>query len=201
VLEVDQTDVPSLRVGQPAKVSIDAFPGETFPGVVAEIGSSPIRGASALGGAATGTDYEVKVTLTSHPPGIRPGLTVTSDITTATRTGALAVPIGALVLQQPGTPAAGGPPAAGNPPAAPTPGQPTSVATRSRDVEGVFVVEGGKAVFRKATTGIKGELDVEVLDGLKEGEEIVVGPFRALRELKEGTQVRVDNRERPGLER
>jgi HlyD family secretion protein len=75
------------------------------------------------------------------------------------------------------------------------------VATRSRDVEGVFVVEGGRAVFRKATTGIKGELDVEVLDGLKEGEEIVVGPFRALRELKEGTQVRVDNRERPGLER
>jgi HlyD family secretion protein len=108
------------------------------------------------------------------------------------------VPIGALVLQQPGAP---GTPATGNPPAAPTPGPPTSVATRSRDVEGVFVVEGGRAVFRKATTGIKGELDVEVLDGLKEGEEIVVGPFRALRELKEGTQVRVDNRERPGLER
>jgi HlyD family secretion protein len=198
VLEVDQTDVPSLKIGQPAKVSIDAFPGETFPGVVAEIGSSPIRGTSALGGVATGTDYEVKVTLTSHPPGIRPGLTVTSDITTATRTGAIAVPIGALVLQQPGAP---GMPAAGGPPTAPTPGQPTSVATRSRDVEGVFVVDGGKVAFRKTTTGIKGELDVEVLDGLKEGDEIVVGPFRALRELKDGAQVRVDNQERPGLER
>jgi HlyD family secretion protein len=198
VLEVDQTDVPSLKIGQPAKVSIDAFPGETFPGVVSEIGSSPIRGTSALGGAATGTDYEVKVTLTSHPSGVRPGLTVTADITTATREGVLAVPIGALVLQQP---AAAATPAAGATPAAPTPGQPASSSTRGRDVEGVFVVESGKAAFRQTTTGIKGELDVEVLEGVKDGEEIVVGPFRALRELKDGAQVQVSKQERPGPER
>ena len=198
VLEVDQTDVPSLKIGQPAKVSIDAFPGETFPGVVAEIGSSPIRGTSALGGAATGTDYEVKVTLTTHPPGVRPGLTVTADITTATREAALAVPIGALVLQQPAPPAT---PAAGAAAAAPAPGPPASAGGRGRDVEGVFVVESGKAVFRQTSTGIKGELDVEVLEGVKEGEEIIVGPFRALRELKDGAQVQVGKQERPGPER
>ncbi|MFZ5788271.1 MAG: efflux RND transporter periplasmic adaptor subunit, partial [Acidobacteriota bacterium] len=101
VLEVDQTDVPQLAIGQPAQVVIDAFPGQTFPGVVSEIGSSPIRGTTQMGGQATGTDYEVKVTLSQHPKGVRPGLTVTSDITTDTRAGALAVPIGALVLRRP----------------------------------------------------------------------------------------------------
>ena len=200
VLEVDQTDVPQLKIGQPAQVVIDAFPGETFPGVVAEIGSSPIRGTSQLGGAATGTDYEVKVTLTKHPEGVRPGLTVTADITTDTRSAALAVPIGALVLRQPepvGSPAAGARSGSGEAEAASTP-KPEPVAARARDIEGVYVVEAGKAVFKPAKTGVKGEMDIEVLDGLAEGDEIVVGPFRALRELKPGADIVVDNSNKPG---
>ena len=198
-LEVDQTDVPSLRLAQKAAVHIDAFPDETFPGEVSEIGSSPLQGTSALGGAATGTDYQVKVTLLKHPERIRPGLTVTADITTSTRQGALTVPIGALVLRQPeakGTPAAA-------PTAAPSAaGKPEAVAARSRDVEGVYVVAGkaGKVEFRPVKTGIKGELDVEVVDGLKGDEQIVVGPFKALRELKPGSQVVVDNSEHAGSE-
>jgi HlyD family secretion protein len=192
-LEVDQTDVPSLRLGQKAAVRIDAFPDQTFPGEVSEIGSSPLQGTSALGGAATGTDYQVKVTLLKHPKDIRPGLTVTADITTATRENVLTVPIGALVLRQ----------SEGEPtpvPEAKVPGKPESVASRARDIEGVYVVAGKKAEFRPVKTGIKGELDVEVTDGLKAGDEIVVGPFKALRELKPGAAITVDNSEKAASE-
>jgi HlyD family secretion protein len=192
VLEVDQTDVPELRLGQKAAVRIDAFPDQTFPGEVSEIGSSPIQGTSALGGAATGTDYEVKVTLLKHPLHIRPGLTVTADITTATRDRVLTVPIGALVLRQPeakGTPGAAKP----APTPTPVPGRPEPVVARAKDVEGVYVVGGGKAEFRPVSTGIKGEMDVEAVSGLREGEEVVVGPFKALLGLSPGAQVVVDN--------
>jgi HlyD family secretion protein len=200
VLEVDQTDVPELRIGQKAAIRIDAFPEQTFPGEVSEIGSSPIQGTSALGGAATGTDYEVKVTLLKHPEHIRPGLTVTADITTATRDDALTVPIGALVLRQPeakGTPGASK--AAPTPP--PVGGKPETVAARSKDIEGVYVVAAGKAEFRPVTTGIKGEMDVEAMNGLKEGEQIVVGPFKALRDLTPGAQIVVDNSMKAGAEK
>jgi len=193
VLEVDQTDVPLLRLGQKASVLLDAFPDHPFPGEVAEIGSSPIN-TSTLGTQATGTDYEVKVTLLSHPPGIRPGLTVTADVTTATEKGVLAVPIGALVLR--GAEAKGTPGA----PNATDPGQPEAVSSRARDVEGIYVVKGSKVEFRPVTTGIKGEMDVEVKSGLEEGEEIVVGPFKALRELAPGTQIVVDNAQHAGPE-
>jgi HlyD family secretion protein len=202
VLEVDQTDMPQLRIGQKASIRIDAFPDESFPGEVSEIGSSPIRGTSALGGAATGTDYEVKVTLLKHPERIRPGLTVTADITTASRDKVLTVPVGALVLRQPEPkPTATGAKGVPTPAAAPTPAKPASPGSRPKEIEGVYVVAAKKAEFRPVTTGIKGEMDVEVVTGLKEGEEVVVGPFKALRDLKPGAQVVVDNSERAGLER
>ncbi len=207
VLEVDQTDVPQLHIGQKASVRIDAFPDQSFPGEVSEIGSSPIRGTSALGGAATGTDYEVKVTLTKHPERIRPGLTVTADITTATRSNVLTVPVGALVLRQPETKPTPGPAKASKEPtkapATPTapPAAPGSGGSRPKDIEGVYVVVGRKAEFRPVTAGIKGEMDVEVTSGLKDGDEVIVGPFRALRDLNPGASVTVDNTERPGQEK
>lgn len=200
VLEVDQTDVPQLRVGQKATVLIDAFPDQPFPGEVSEIGSSPIRGTSQLGTAATGTDYEVKVTLLKHPERIRPGLTVTADITTATAASVLAVPIGALVLRSPDALKPGATPTAAVATPTAAPGTPESVASRTKDVEGIYVVESGKVAFHPVKTGIKGELEVEVTEGLKGGEEVVIGPFRALRELAPGKQVVVDNTERPGME-
>jgi HlyD family secretion protein len=207
VLEVDQTDVPQLRIAQKASVRIDAFPDQSFPGEVSEIGSSPIRGTSALGGAATGTDYEVKVTLLKHPERIRPGLTVTADITTATRDKALTVPVGALVIRQPEAKPTRGPAKATKEPTKPTATPTTAPAkaepgsSKPRDIEGVYVVVGKKAEFRPVTTGVKGEMDVEVVSGLKEGDEVVVGPFKALRDLTPGAQVTVDNTERAGLEK
>jgi HlyD family secretion protein len=207
VLEVDQTDVPQLRIGQKATVRIDAFPDETFPGGVSEIGSSPLRGTSALGGVATGTDYEVKVTLLRHPERIRPGLTVTADITTATREKVLTVPVGALVLRQPEAKPTPGPAKAAKEPTKPVP-TPTAApakadagSSKPKDIEGVYVVVAKKAEFRSVTTGIKGEMDVEVVGGLKDGDEVVIGPFKALRDLKPGAAVMVDNSERAGQER
>ena len=195
VLEVDQTDVPLLRLGQPASVLLDAFPDAPYPGTVAEIASSPIQGTSSLGTAATGTDYEVKVTLLSHPAGIRPGLTVTADVTTATRKDVLTVPIGALMLREAGP---AGTPGATSAAPAPASNGPQAVTSRSRDVEGVYVAAGGKVEFRPVKTGVKGELDVEILDGLKEGEVIVVGPFRALRQLAPGAAIVVSNAQEAG---
>lgn len=195
VLEVDQTDVPHLRVGQPAEVLVDAFPGRPFPGVVSEIGSSPIQRPSAISGQPTGTDYEVRVALEENPPGVRPGLTVTADVVTATRKGVLTIPIGALVLQQQGEegrPRGRAREPGGEEEAVPTRDEPASIASRAREVEGVFVVEDGKVVFRPVRTGIRGETDVEALEGPKEGDEVVVGPFKALRELEDGNAVRVD---------
>ncbi len=201
VLDVDQTDVPLLRLGQPASVLIDAFPGKPFPGVVSEIGSSPIRGTTSLGQAATGTDYEVKVALTSHPAGIRPGLTVTSDITTDTRKGVLTVPIGALVLRSEDE-GKGGPPKTEDGVESRRKGEEVAtVASRTRDVEGIYVARDGKAAFKAVTTGIKGELDLEVVKGIDAGDEVIVGPFKALRELKPDAKVLVDNSERAELDK
>jgi HlyD family secretion protein len=195
VLEVDQTDVPLLRLGQRASVLVDAFPDRPFPGVVTEIGSSPIQRTSAISGQPTGTDYEVKITLDTAPDGVRPGLTVTADVVTETRAGALAIPIGALVVRQARDARA---PAEDDRPdddadSAPAPTTDVAtVASREREEEGVYVIEGGTAVFRPVETGIRGEMDLEVVAGLDEGQQIVVGPFRALRELKDGQAVRID---------
>ncbi len=196
VLEVDQTDVPLLRLGQPASVLIDAFPAKPFPAVVSEIGSSPIRGTTSLGQAATGTDYEVKAALTSHPTGIRPGLTVTADITTDTRKGVLTVPIGALVLRSEDEGKGAASKQEEGVESRRKADEVATVASRTRDIEGVYVVRDGKAACKPVTTGIKGELDLEVVGGLAAGAEVIVGPFKALRELKPDTKVVVDNSER-----
>jgi HlyD family secretion protein len=210
VLEVDQTDMPRVRLGQPARVLIDAFPDRPFAASVSEIGSSPIQGASALGGQATGTDYEVKARLAQAPEGVRPGLTVTADITTDRRAGVLKVPIGALVLRQAEEDEATKKGSEEEEGISTEEERLATVASRERDVEGVYVVEQlkparkgqqtGKVVFRPVTAGARGELDIEIVSGLKEGDVVVTGPFKALRELKPGGDVVVDNSESAELD-
>jgi HlyD family secretion protein len=173
-LEVDETSIPSVKLGQKARVRIDAYPNRTFQGEVTEVGGSPIL--AATGAANTAIRFLVKVQIKDPPPDVKPGLSVQADILTGFRPKVLVVPIQALVVRdrerKPGDVAAGAP----------------------RDEEGVFLLDGGKtgeARFQPIQTGLLGELSLEVVSGLKGGETLIVGPFKSLRTLKPGDPVKV----------
>ena len=188
-MEVDETDIPNVKVGQKAKLTLDAWPDEKYEGVVTEIGGSPIT-KSALGTDATAVNFKVKVQLKDPPAGIRPGFSVSGEIETDRRANALAIPIPALVVAEESSLKRA---EKGKKPE-PTPAPSAADKDKKKDVEGVFVVgKDGKVDFRKVKTGITAELMIEVVDGLKEGDEIVSGPFRALRALRIGDRVKVDN--------
>lgn len=176
-LEVDETSVPSVRVGQEARVRIDAYPNKTFTGVVSEVGGSPIL--PPAGSATNAIKFKVKVQIKDPPPDVKPGLSVQSDILTGFRAKALVVPIQALVIRdrevKPGDAEAGTP----------------------RDEEGVFLMEAGKARFQPIRTGLVGELTLEVVSGLSGGETLVSGPFKALRALKPGDPVKREEPKKP----
>lgn len=171
-MEIDETSIPSVALGQDARVHVDAYPNKTFDGVVTEVGNSPINATQGLQNEAI--KFKVKVQLKNPPPGIKPGLSVQADILTGFRSKALTVPLQALVVRD-AEPRKAGEPAPVTPP---------------KEQEGVFLIEAGKAVFKPITTGLLGELSVEVTDGLKEGETLITGPFKDLRSLKPGDLVR-----------
>ena len=167
VMEVDETDMPAVRIGQRATVTIDAFPNKTFSGLVTEVGSSPITDRARTAAAADAVNFEVKIQLENPPAGVRPGFSASADIVTGTRSKAVAIPIQALVVREkPGT--------AGKP----------------QDEEGVFLFETGKVRFVPVKTGLSGENLMEVVTGIDAGRQIVTGPFRALREIKDGSKVK-----------
>ncbi|HXI04457.1 MAG TPA: efflux RND transporter periplasmic adaptor subunit [Candidatus Saccharimonadales bacterium] len=174
VLMVDETDTPSIKVGQDAVLDIDAYPGRTFKGVVTEVGHSPILpDDSDLQGLTTTSDainFKVKVKLADPPPEIRPGFSVTADIITGRKQNVSAVPLAAVVVRD-----------------SPT-GERTETGALKTE-EGVYALRGEKAVFVPIATGISGGLMVELVEGPKPGEEIVAGPFKALREIKDGDHV------------
>jgi HlyD family secretion protein len=174
VLMVDETDTPSVQLGQKTLLQIDAYPGQTFDGVVTEVGNSPILKDDAdLQGLTTTSDainFKVKVKVLTPPPSIRPGFSVTADIVTGTKTQVAAVPLAAVVVRD-------------------SPKAETTGAGKLKTEEGIYALREGKALFVPVKTGISGELMVELLTGPKPGEEIVTGPFKALREIKDGDPV------------
>ena len=165
-MEVDETSIPSVEVGQDARVRIDAYPNRTFDGVVTEVGSSPMD-PTEMQQQTEAIKFKVKVEIKDPPSTIKPGLSVQADILTGFAGQAVVVPLQALVVRD--IPREEG--------EARAPGAP-------REEEGVYLVKDGKAEFQAVTTGLLGELDVEVLEGLEGGETLVTGPFRALRNLK-----------------
>jgi HlyD family secretion protein len=188
-MEVDETDIPHVKIGQKAKLTFDAYPDKKFEGVVTEIGGSPIT-KSALGTDSSAVNFKVKVEVKTPPENIRPGFSVSGQIETDRRPGALAVPIPALVVADENTLRK---PEKGKKPV-PTPTPTAQEAGKKKEVEGVFVLKkDGTVEFRKIKLGINAELQAEVVEGLTEGEEIVTGPFKALRSLKIGDRVKVDN--------
>lgn len=201
-IEVDETDIPNVKIGQSATVTIDAIEGRTFKGHVTEIGNSPIQVTGQTAGQRTATNFKVVVTLDEVSDEIRPGFTCTADISTDSRLQAVAVPIQALTVRELEYDRAGavvpkprpqptsrfqfGPPPA---PAAP-PVTELPVGHTRKEVEGVFVIRDGKAHFVTVEVGIAGERYFEVLSGLKDGDRVITGPFDSVRNLFDGDEVR-----------
>jgi HlyD family secretion protein len=183
VMMVDETSVPEVKVGQKANLNIDAYPNRTFEGLVTEVGSSPIAKNDpdllSLTQGSEAINFKVKIRVTNPPETIRPGFSVTADILTGRKEGATAIPIQALVVRD--VPKKDG-----------KPGASTSATGRPQTEEGVYLVKNQKLVFEKVETGLAGELMIEVKNGPKVGEEIVTGPFKVLRQVKEGDKVIVE---------
>jgi len=183
VVEVDETDVPGIGIGDSASVEIDAFPDTAFAGRVTKISDSSLQSRRAGPGGGISdeaVDFEVRVTLDDPPPGIRPDLSATADIVTDRREGALAIPIIALTLHA--DPDGEGDPA----------GEAGDDERGGEPREGVFVVEGDRVRFRPVEVGITGDNYFEVLEGLAAGDTVVSGTYQAIRELTDGSRVDVE---------
>lgn len=186
VIEVDETDVPSITIGDSAFVEIDAFPNRRFVGFVTEIGNSsivPLNPATA-GSTTQAIDFEVRVTLRDPPEGIRPDLSATADVVTDTRNDVPSIPITALTLMD-----------ADEVEEIPNENIPAGTrSSTSRDIEGVFVVEGDLVRFQPVDVGVAGESYFEVLSGVELGTTIVSGSFQVIRELSDGDRIRIEDR-------
>jgi HlyD family secretion protein len=172
-VEVDETDVVGVALGQSARVRVDAFPDRIFEGRVTEIGSSALQ--PTTGGLSTQESKDFKVVVTLEKPAVRlkPGLSASADVIVAEKDQALAVPISAIVLRDKAGAA------------------PDAVV---KEEEGVYVVEASRAKFVPVVKGITGGMMIEISSGLAEGQEVVTGPYAALRELKDGVLVKAEEK-------
>ena len=198
-VKVDETDIVNVHLGQPAEVTIDAIPKKIFHGTVSEIGDNAIVRSSGVSTSQQTTaseeakDFKVVVNLQDAPMDLRPGLSTTAKITTATRSNALALPIQALTLRSKAQIEQQNNPPGSVHAAAPVPKEVASKGKKEDDVQGVFVIRNKKAVFVPVSTGITGTTDIEVLDGLKDGDEVITGSYKVLRTLRPGSSVKIDN--------
>jgi HlyD family secretion protein len=170
-VEVDETDVVGVRLDQEAEIRVDAFPDNLIKGRVTEIGSSALQKASV---SQESKDFKVVITLENPPTNLKPGLSASAEIITARKQGVLAIPISALVIKE------------------------TDLGTDQKQEsqqEGVYVVEKDRVKFQPVQKGIMGEMKIEILSGLKQEQDIVVGPYSALRELKNDKLIKVDRTE------
>jgi HlyD family secretion protein len=202
-VEVDETDIPNVTIGQKAKVTIDAIPNKTFAGHVVEIGNSPISSTTTTS-ASQATNFLVKVKVDDAIPDVRPGFTCTADITTATRQMALSVPIQAttvreMVVDKGGVIVRDDPKAAQRPSNA-VQAQELKPGQERKELEGVFIVnKENKAIFTPVKTGIAGDKYFEVLSGLNAGDQVIIGPFSSVRELKDSAAVKIEAAPRSGV--
>jgi HlyD family secretion protein len=217
-VRVDESDVLDVKIGQPAEVTVDAYPDSTFRGRVTEIGNTALLRSTGqtttqlTTGSQEAKDFKVVIGLLNPPPGLRPGLSATARITTANRDKVLSIPIQALTMRRQADIDAAEKAAgkgkgkeskdsagAGQAQAAATPGEAKAPAAGAatggdpgakKEVQGVFVFQNGRAQFRPVKTGITGVTDIEILSGLSEGDQIVTGSYKVLRDLKHLAKVR-----------
>jgi len=169
-VEVDETDVIGVKIGHAAEVRVDAFPDEPIKGTVTEVGSSALE---KLIAAEESKDFKVVITLEDPPENLKPGLSASADIITARKDDVLAIPISALALRE-------------------KEGESTTIETEQE--EGVYVVQENRVRFTPVQKGIMGELKIEIISGLEEGQEVVVGPYSALRQLKDDMLVKAEEK-------
>lgn len=201
-VDIDETDIADLEVGQDAKIEVDAFPDTVFSGTVVEIGNTAT--AAGYGSTDQGTNFKVKVALNDVNPKIRPGMSATVDITTKEHKDVVATLIQAVVVREfdpdslkntehrPESTGSTGEAAASTAPpdSSTTAGQETR---KKVERKGVYILRDGKAHFVEVQTGIADKQNIEVITGLAKGDEVIVGSFRVLRTLTEGAAVKVDN--------
>ena len=175
-VEVDETDVIGAELGQEADIRVDAFPGRIFKGKVTEIGSSALQ-KSGVASSSTqeSKDFKVVVTLDDPSKQLKPGLSASADIITARKSNVIAVPISALVVRE-----------------KKSEGDVKSKSDKDNEEEGVYVVQNGRAKFVPVQKGIMGEMVIEVVGGLQEGQEIITGPYDALRGLKDDVLIKIE---------
>jgi HlyD family secretion protein len=197
-VKVDETDIVNIKNGQPADVSIDAIPGKVFKGHVTLVGdqallrSTGISTSQSTTGTEEAKDFKVVVTLDTPTNELRPGLSTTAKITTASKSDVLALPIQALTMYTPPAPTTSGNVEAAS----------TSSSAKTPPVQGVYIVEKDahgkqRAKFVPVTTGITGATDIEVLSGLHDGDEVVIGPYKTLRVLKNNALLKRDTQAAP----
>jgi HlyD family secretion protein len=194
-VKVDETDIVNVEVGQRAEVTIDAMPNRTFHGHVTEIGDTAILRSSGVAASQSNTsdqeakDFKVVVALDDPPEDIRPGLSCTGKIVTATKPRVLTIPIQALTVRKRGDldpKKPDGVQAASNV-------DPAAEKAKKEELQGVFTIRDGKAEFVSVKTGITGATDIEVLSGLKDGDQIITGTYKIIRTLRNFTKVKVNN--------
>ena len=196
-VNVDETDIVSVKIDQPADVTIDAIPNRTFKGKVIEIGDTAIVRSSGVAASQSQTssqeakDFRVVIGLDIPENLVRPGLSCTAKITTATREHVLSIPIQALTIRQQGQL---NPPKPGDK----RPLDPAAQKAAKKEIQGVFVLSGGKAEFRPVQTGITGSTDIEVLSGLNQDDQIVTGSYEVIRTIRNHSKIKIDNKA-PGI--
>ena len=198
-VKVDESDIVNVQLGQPAEVSVDAFPQQKFKGTVTEIGRNAVIRSTGVSTAQTTSsgqeakDFKVVVSLQDPPANLLPGLSATARITTAKKSSVLAIPIQALTIRERGELEPEKKSNKDGVQAATSTG-----ANPKEELQGVFVIRNKKdAVFVPVTTGISGTTDIEVHSGVKEGDEIVTGTYKVLRTLRNGASVKIDNSVKP----
>ena len=196
-IKVDETDIVNVKVGQSADVTIDAMPNQTFKGRVMEIGDTAILRSTGLAASTSTTanqeakDFKVVIAIDNPPNDIRPGLSCTGNIVTATKQRALTIPIQALTIRQRGDLE---PEDKNKGVEAASTIDPAAEKAKKQELQGVFVIRNGRAEFAQVTTGITGTTDIEVLTGLNEGDRIVTGPYKVIRTLRNSAKIKVDNK-------
>jgi len=221
-VEVDETNIPNVQLGQAAKVTIDAIPDRTFQGHVSEIGNSPIQTTSAGGAGTQATNFKVVVILDEKVPDVRPGFTCTADIKTATRQGVISVPIPSVAVREliyeangqiyrdpqalkrrrrsffgSSTNSSSNSSGSGSSSEQSYQSLPDLKPGQTRkEVEGVFVVRDKekRVEFVPIKMGIAGDKFFEVMSGVKAGDEVVTGPYNSVRNITDGDPVKVDNK-------